>query len=253
MHYFCSSFMIISDPLIYLAILIIGAFTAAIVQGASGFGSGLVLNAFWLHIMEPAIAIPLNIITCLLMSGWPLYKLRKTLDFSRLRPFIISGLIGIPIGMLLLQIVDPKLFKISIGIFLVIYALLILKNNNLSIKVNTNKSIDSLIGLISGFMGGFAALGGLFPTIWVGLQKLPKNTQRGTYEPFIFITSIMAVISFAIAGLFSLQIFFDLIMIIPAIIIGSLLGIKIYNVINSEVFQKMILGLIFIAGIILLI
>ena len=58
MHYFCSSFMIISDPLIYLAILIIGAFTAAIVQGASGFGSGLVLNAFWLHIMEPAIAIP---------------------------------------------------------------------------------------------------------------------------------------------------------------------------------------------------
>ena len=63
----------------------------------------------------------------------------------------------------------------------------------------------------------------------------------------------MAVISFAIAGLFSLQIFFDLIMIIPAIIIGSLLGIKIYNVINSEVFQKMILGLIFIAGIILLI
>jgi uncharacterized protein len=253
MNYFCSSFMMISDPLIYLAILIIGAFTAAIVQGASGFGSGLVLNAFWLHIMEPAIAIPLNIITCLLMSGWPLYKLRKTLDFSRLRPFIISGLIGIPIGMLLLQSVDPKLFKISIGIFLVIYALLILKNNNLSIKVNTNKSIDSLIGLISGFMGGFAALGGLFPTIWVGLQKLPKNTQRGTYEPFIFITSIMAVISFAIAGLFSLQIFFDLIMIIPAIIIGSLLGIKIYNVINSEVFQKMILGLIFIAGIILLI
>ena len=78
MHYFGNSLMIISDPSIYLLILISGAFTAAFVQGASGFGSGLVLNAFWLHIMEPAIAIPLNIITCLLISGWPLFKLRKT-------------------------------------------------------------------------------------------------------------------------------------------------------------------------------
>ncbi|MFT7466627.1 MAG: putative membrane protein YfcA, partial [Brevundimonas sp.] len=184
MHYFGNSLKIISDPSIYLLILISGAFTAAFVQGASGFGSGLVLNAFWLHIMEPAIAIPLNIITCLLISGWPLFKLRKTLDFSKLRPFVISGLIGIPLGMLLLKTTDPRLFKISIGIFLVFYAILIFKNNNLSVKVNNNKLIDRFIGLISGFMGGFAALGGIFPTIWVSLQKLPKNTQRGTYEPF---------------------------------------------------------------------
>ena len=253
MHYFGNSLMIISDPSIYLLILISGAFTAAFVQGASGFGSGLVLNAFWLHIMEPAIVIPLNIITCLLISGWPLFKLRKTLDFSKLRPFIISGLIGIPLGMHLLQTTDPRLFKISIGIFLVFYAILIFKNNNLSVKVNNNKSIDRFIGLISGFMGGFAALGGILPTIWVSLQKLPKNTQRGTYEPFIFITSIMAVISFAIAGLFTLQIFYDLLLTIPALIIGSFLGMKIYHVIDGEVFQKTILGLIFIAGIVLLI
>ena len=194
--------MIISDPSIYLLILIVGAFTAALVQGATGFGSGLVLNAFWLHILEPSIAIPLNIVTCLLISGAPIYKLRKTLDFSKLRPFIIFGVVGIPCGMLLLTITDPRIFKASIGIFLVLYALLMLSSNNFSIKVNTNKSIDSLIGLISGLMGGFAALGGLLPTIWVGLQKLPKNTQRGTYEPFIFITSIIAVISFAVAGLY---------------------------------------------------
>ncbi len=229
--------MIISDPSIYLLILIVGAFTAALVQGATGFGSGLVLNAFWLHILEPSIAIPLNIVTCLLISGAPIYKLRKTLDFSKLRPFIIFGVVGIPCGMLLLTITDPRIFKASIGIFLVLYALLMLSSNNFSIKVNTNKSIDSLIGLISGLMGGFAALGGLLPTIWVGLQKLPKNTQRGTYEPFIFITSIIAVISFAVAGLYTIQMAYDLLKILPALIVGSWLGVKIYHVLDGYFFR----------------
>ena len=245
--------MLISDPSIYLLILLVGAFTAALVQGATGFGSGLVLNAFWLHILEPSIAIPLNIFTCLLISGAPIYKLRKTLDFSKLKPFIIFGVIGIPFGMLLLTITDPRIFKASIGIFLVLYALLMLISSNFSIKVNTDKSIDSFIGLISGLMGGFAALGGLLPTIWVGLQKLPKNTQRGTYEPFIFITSIIAVISFAVAGLYTIQMAYDLLKILPALIVGSWLGVKIYHVLDGEVFRKTILGLILAAGMVLLI
>ena len=245
--------MLISDPSIYLLILLVGAFTAALVQGATGFGSGLVLNAFWLHILEPSIAIPLNIFTCLLISGAPIYKLRKTLDFSKLKPFIIFGVIGIPFGMLLLTITDPRIFKASIGIFLVLYVLLMLISSNFSIKVNTDKSIDSFIGLISGLMGGFAALGGLLPTIWVGLQKLPKNTQRGTYEPFIFITSIVAVISFAVAGLYTIQMAYDLLKILPALIIGSWLGVKIYHVLDGEVFRRTILGLILAAGLVLLI
>jgi len=155
--------------------------------------------------------------------------------------------------MLLLTITDPRVFKASIGIFLVLYVLLMLISSNFSIKVNTDKSIDSFIGLISGLMGGFAALGGLLPTIWVGLQKLPKNTQRGTYEPFIFITSIVAVISFAVAGLYTIQMAYDLLKILPALIIGSWLGVKIYHVLDGEVFRRTILGLILAAGLVLLI
>ena len=92
--------MTVSDPSIYILILLAGAFTAAFVQGATGFGSGLVLNAFWLHIMEPAIAIPLNVATCLFMSGVPMFKLRKSLDFSKLKQFALFGVVGIPVGIL---------------------------------------------------------------------------------------------------------------------------------------------------------
>ena len=244
--------MSVSDPSLYLLILLSGAFLGAFVQGATGFGSGLLINAFWLHIMEPTHAIPLNVVTSLFISGVPIYKLRKKLDFSKLKQFAIFGIVGIPIGMYLLVISDPSKLKFSIGILLVIYAVLMLKISSFSINVN-NKSINNLVGFISGVIGGLTALLGIIPVAWFSVQRLPKNTKRGTYEPFIFITSIAAIISFAFAGLYKIEMIFDLLKIIPALLVGSWLGIKIYNKINDNLFRKVVLGLILLSGLFLVI
>jgi uncharacterized membrane protein YfcA len=202
--------------------------------------------------MEPTHAIPLNVVTSLFISGVPIYKLRKKLDFSKLKQFAIFGVVGIPIGMYLLVISDPSKLKFSIGILLVIYAVLMLKISSFSINVN-NKSINNLVGFISGVIGGLTALLGIIPVAWFSVQRLPKNTKRGTYEPFIFITSIAAIISFAFAGLYKIEMIFDLLKIIPALLVGSWLGIKIYNKINDNLFRKVVLGLILLSGLFLVI
>jgi uncharacterized protein len=244
--------MLISDPVIFQSILLFGAFFAGIVQGATGFGSGIVLNAFWLHILEPSAAISLNIVSCLFVSALPIYKLRKTLDFSKLRSFVFFGVIGIPTGLLILTMTDPSIFKTTVGFILVIFSIWKFKSKDILINFKSNPALDKLIGFISGILGGFAALGGILPTIWVNLQRLPKDTQRGTYEPFIFITSIAAVISFYFAGFLTLDIFYNFLKAFPALMIGSWIGIKIYALINEALFRQVILGLIFLAGLVLL-
>ena len=244
--------MLISDPVIFQSILLFGAFFAGIVQGATGFGSGIVLNAFWLHILEPSAAISLNIVSCLFVSALPIYKLRKTLDFSKLKSFVFFGVIGIPTGLLILTMTDPSIFKTTVGLILVIFSIWKFKSKDILINFKSNPALDKLIGFISGILGGFAALGGILPTIWVNLQRLPKNTQRGTYEPFIFITSIAAVISFYFAGFLTLDIFYNFLKAFPALMLGSWIGIKIYALINEALFRHVILGLIFLAGLVLL-
>ena len=244
--------MLISDPVIFQSILLFGAFFAGIVQGATGFGSGIVLNAFWLHILEPSAAISLNIVSCLFVSALPIYKLRKTLDFSKLKSFVVFGVIGIPTGLLILTMTDPSIFKTTVGFILVIFSIWKFKSKDILTNFKSNPTLDKLIGFISGILGGFAALGGILPTIWVNLQGLPKNTQRGTYEPFIFITSIAAVISFYFAGFLTLDIFYNFLKAFPALMLGSLIGIKIYALINEALFRQVILGLIFLAGLVLL-
>ena len=213
--------MLISDPVIFQSILLFGAFFAGIVQGATGFGSGIVLNAFWLHILEPSAAISLNIVSCLFVSALPIYKLRKTLDFSKLKSFVVFGVIGIPTGLLILTMTDPTIFKTTVGFILVIFSIWKFRSKNILINFRSNPTLDKLIGFISGILGGFAALGGILPTIWVNLQRLPKNTQRGTYEPFIFITSIAAVVSFYFAGLLTLDIFYNFLKVFPALVIAK--------------------------------
>ncbi len=244
--------MLISDPVIFQSILLFGAFFAGIVQGATGFGSGIVLNAFWLHILEPSAAISLNIVSCLFVSALPIYKLRKTLDFSKLKSFVVFGVIGIPTGLLILTMTDPTIFKTTVGFILVIFSIWKFRSKNILINFRSNPTLDKLIGFISGILGGFAALGGILPTIWVNLQRLPKNTQRGTYEPFIFITSIAAVVSFYFAGLLTLDIFYNFLKVFPALVIGSWIGVKIYSFIDEALFRQVILGLIFLAGLVLL-
>ena len=244
--------MLISDPVIFQSLLLFGAFFAGLVQGATGFGSGIVLNAFWLHILEPSAAISLNIVSCLFVSALPIYKLRKTLDFSKLKSFVFFGVIGIPTGLLILTITDPSIFKTTVGFILVIFSIWKFKSKDILINFKSNPALDKLIGFISGILGGFAALGGILPTIWVNLQRLPKNTQRGTYEPFIFITSIAAVISFYFAGFLTLDIFYNFLKAFPALMLGSWIGIKIYALINEALFRHVILGLIFLAGLVLL-
>ena len=244
--------MLISDPVIFQSLLLFGAFFAGIVQGATGFGSGIVLNAFWLHILEPSAAISLNIVSCLFVSALPIYKLRKTLDFSKLKSFVFFGVIGIPTGLLILTMTDPSIFKTTVGFILVIFSIWKFKSKDILINFKSNPTLDKFIGFISGILGGFAALGGILPTIWVNLQRLPKNTQRGTYEPFIFITSIAAVISFYFAGFLTLDIFYNFLKAFPALMLGSWIGIKIYALINEALFRQVILGLIFLAGLVLL-
>ena len=244
--------MLISDPVIFQSLLLFGAFFAGLVQGATGFGSGIVLNAFWLHILEPSAAISLNIVSCLFVSALPIYKLRKTLDFSKLKSFVVFGIIGIPTGLLILTMTDPSIFKTTVGFILVIFSIWKFKSKDILTNFKSNPTLDKLIGFISGILGGFAALGGILPTIWVNLQGLPKNTQRGTYEPFIFITSIAAVISFYFAGFLTLDIFYNFLKAFPALMLGSWIGIKIYALINEALFRQVILGLIFLAGLVLL-
>jgi len=135
---------------------------------------------------------------------------------------------------------------------LMAYGLWMLLKPKTSVGEAGGRRLDSVVGLAGGFMGGFAGLSGLFPTLWAGLRGWPKDKQRGVYQPFVLAMHILGLLVFAAAGLLTARTGYDLLWSLPAVVVGSWLGVQVYPYLNEAVFRRVIQGLVLISGISLL-
>ena len=85
-------------PILDLLLFATGTFAAALVTGIAGFAFGIVAAAAWLHFLPPAQTTALIVAYGLIVQGISVWKLRRSLQLSRLLPFLLGGAIGAPIG-----------------------------------------------------------------------------------------------------------------------------------------------------------
>ena len=105
-----------------LAIIIGGAVAAGFVQGLSGFAFSLVALSVWAWAVDPQIAAPMAVFGSLMGQLLALPMLWKGIQPRRAAPFILGGSIGVPLGVVLLGVLDPGGFKLGLGIFLLLYS-----------------------------------------------------------------------------------------------------------------------------------
>src|SRR5579862_4281284 len=101
-----------------LALIVLGAVVAGLVQGLSGFAFGLVAMAFWAWTVPAQLAGPMVVFGSLLGQLLAVHTVRRNLALGLVAPFIIGGVIGVPIGAALLPYVDQDTFKAAVGVLL---------------------------------------------------------------------------------------------------------------------------------------
>ena len=79
---------------INVAMLVMGAFAAALAVGAAGFGDALIAAAFWLHVMGPSEAVLLIVACGVTICAINQVILRDKLNTSRLVPSLAGGVLG---------------------------------------------------------------------------------------------------------------------------------------------------------------
>ena len=109
-----------------ILVVALGAALAGFVQGLSGFGFALVAMSVWAWLIDPQLAAALAV--CGGLSGQILsaVTVRRGFDPKLLAPFVAGGLLGIPVGTLLLPLLDITLFKVVLGGLLVVLCPLML-------------------------------------------------------------------------------------------------------------------------------
>ena len=158
-----------TDPFA-LAIFVFGTITASFVTGLAGFAFGLVAAAIWLYALTPIQTTTLIVAYGLLVQGYAVWKLRHSINVSRLTPLIIGSAIGVPFGILLLRWVPPAALRAAIGLLLIAFSLYNLARPALPSAKEAGRLADAGAGLINGLVGGSTGLAGIVIVIWSNLR-----------------------------------------------------------------------------------
>jgi uncharacterized membrane protein YfcA len=231
-----------------LAIFLGGTFVAAFVTGLAGFAFGLVAAGIWLHALTPLQASTLIVAYGLLVQGYAVWKLRHSLRFHRLAPFIVGSAMGIPAGIVALRWISPVHLRVGVGVLLILFSLYNLVRPKLPEMKGAGRGADAVVGFFNGVLGGATGLGGILPTIWSGLRGWSRDEQRAVFQPTAVATFLMTILAFGGVGIITLDTMRLFLIGLPALVVGSGLGWLLYGKLDEVAFRKVVLALLLVSG-----
>lgn len=232
---------------IVVGLFLLAAFVGGFASGLAGFAMGFVVSGIWLHIFTPVQTTALIVGYGLLTQGYGVWKLRYAITWKSIAPFIIGGVIGVPIGTMLLTYLNPAYLRSGVGLLLVIYGTYGLVQRAFK-PVPSSVPTDTSIGLVNGMLAGLTGLPGFIITVWCQLRGWKKDVQRAVFQPVILAAMVANVISLGIAGAITTDILRLYLVGLPAMVAGLYVGFKLYGKLDDAVFRKVILVLLLIAG-----
>lgn len=231
------------------ALLLFGALAGGFVSGLAGFGTALLALGIWLYVLPPSLAVPLVLICSVIAQTSTLPSIWKTIDFSLVWPFLIGGLAGVPLGTLLIAHADPKVFKLTIGVFLLLFpTALYFQRAPVALKFG-GKWADGAIGFAGGILGGLAGLSGPLPILWASLRGWGKGKRRGLFQTFNWTVLATALCIQTVSGLVGLKVLWLALLAFPATLAGAWLGARTYHALSDRNFTDIVLGLLFLSGV----
>ena len=232
---------------IALSLFLIAAFVGGFASGVAGFAMGFIVSGIWLHILTPLQTTALIVGYALVTQGYGVWKLRKALVWGNIAPFVIGGVIGVPIGTLLLTYLNPAYLRSGVGVLLIVYGAYGLLQPKLPV-IAANAATDGAVGFANGVLGGLTGLPGFIITVWCRFRGWKKDDQRAVFQPVILAAMIANVISLGFAGALTPAFFRLYLLGLPAMLVGLWIGFKLYGKLDDAAFRKLILVLLLIAG-----
>ena len=232
-------------------IVAIGAAVAGFVQGLSGFAFGMVAMSFWAWVLDPRLAAALAVFGALTGQLLAVFSVRRGFNWALLWPFLLGGLAGIPLGVLVLPHLDMDWFKAVLGALLALWCPVMLMAQRLP-RIGGNRWGDGAVGLTGGVLGGIGGFAGSVPTLWCTLRGFNKDTQRAVIQNFNLSMLSVTMAIYLATGIVTRDMAPMFAVVAPAMLIPTLLGTRLYIGISEVTFRRVVLGLLTCSGLTLL-
>jgi uncharacterized protein len=235
-----------------IVIVFFGALAGGIVNGLTGFGTAITTLGIWIHAMPPAAAASLAIICSVASQAQTLHLIWPHISWRRVATFVVPGLVGVPLGTLVLPRIDPTAFKLGLGCFLIVYPAYVLARRRPLASACGGSAADGIVGFGGGFLGGLTGLSGVLPVVWTDIRGWGKDERRAVLQSFNMAILSLALLTHAATGLLTRQVAIEAIVALPGTIGGAWFGAFIYRRLAERGYQRAVMVLLMASGVALL-
>lgn len=231
--------------------LVLGAAAGGFINGLSGTGTALFALGFYLAVMEPVQAVAIVALMSVLVGLQGLWLVREQIaeDLKRLARFVVPGLVGVPVGVAVLSILDAGILRTAIAFFLIVYGIYFGMRSTLPSMTRSTPWIDSSVGFLGGVFGGAASVSGALPSMWLSLRPWPKARTRAVLQPFN--AAILGTTIFLLArqGAYDETAIKALVLTIPCGLLAGQVGIAVFRKLSDDGFRRLLIALTFLMGV----
>ena len=229
-----------------LAIAIVAVTVGGVVLGAVSFGLGMVASPVLLILLgaKPTVVI-INTFIVVQLS-LVLSRTWRHLDLPLTKGLILGGMAAAPLGVFVLNIADPAMLRILIGVVIVVLGLLNLRE--LRFPIATFPGSGSLYGFVTCLAVTAISIGGPLGGVYAVAQRWPTQTVRASLAAMFTISSLLAVALYAITGLYTRETLINMGMLLPGLLVGFGIASLLVGRLNQQAFRYVVIVLVVLGG-----
>lgn len=214
-------------------------FSAAFVQGVTGFGFVVVCVPLLSLLLGVKFAIPVIALCGMILAGYLFFKLRKDFEFPEIVYLLLGGIPAIPLGALFLRDASEQLVKTILAIVIFSFCVLSLSRKIKIRELNSRWGI--LFGFFSGLFGGAFNANAPVVLMYSYLQNWKKEKFKATLSGYLFIMITLVVFSHIATGLTDMSVLLTFAKLLPFLFLGVYMGHRLFGYIPADPFKKVIL------------
>jgi uncharacterized membrane protein YfcA len=236
------------------AVVVVAAY---VVQTATGFGAMLVCVTFGAQLIGLEEVIRLMVPLSFFQTGYIVIRHRDGIDWTLLLKRVLPLMtVGMGIAFLLLTKVGGPWLGLAFGLMVLALSARDLHHLRradaaLDKPISKPASVAALLG--AGVIHGIYAAGGPMLVYAIGREGLTKKAFRSTLSMVWIVLNVVLVARFVLAGDYDREVALDILLLIPTVPLGILVGEWVHHRVDERSFKMVVLVLLIAAAISLIV
>jgi uncharacterized membrane protein YfcA len=215
---------------------------SGMVRGFTGFGSALVFVPLVAAIYDPRIAAA-SLLLIDFTSGLPFaIQAAPRCDWHQVLPVAIAAAVGVPLGTMLLLLVDPVILRWILSVL--VLAVVAVLASGWRYHGRPWLPATLAVGALSGIGGGAAQISGPPLMIyWLG-GRSPAGVVRANMMMFLILNGAMLIVSYALQGVFTTAAVGLAILLAVPFVLAMILGARFFRGVSERLYRLVVYGTI---------